>query len=313
MNPSLPSLQSPPSFWTIIALGVSGLALLVAYLNFRRKSSLNLRASYSWTSSSVETDDQHISSIIIENLKDRAVTIFAIYLRVGHNYYVEIEDFKDKPLVLRAFETWHKEYGPIEFYGVSARRISMNLLFDDKHAEKRIVLSTSDGRYVVTKAPKQWNPVYDFFNNHMTAIVRPVRSIYKEVSIGGRVIYVVDFVFSNGKSEIVPIHPRDYEIQCFKNFRLTKESLASAAALKQYLQHQIDAGALVCCSFDVVDVGAWRAKERDFYKGKPIEARYVGYLKYKVLGRVLTIMEDRRLRKLNRATLAHQHDPKSDT
>jgi hypothetical protein len=109
---------SPPPLWTVLALALSSIALLVAFLNYRRKSSLKLRTSYSWTSS-VYADDPYLSSIVVENLKDRATTIFGIYLRVGHSYFVEIEDFEDNPLVLRAFQTWHKEYGPIEFYGAS--------------------------------------------------------------------------------------------------------------------------------------------------------------------------------------------------
>ena len=302
-----------PPLWTLVALALSGIALVVAFLNFRRKSSLKLRASYTWTSSSVAADDQHISSVIVENLKDRAVTIFAIYLRVGHNYFVEIEDFEDSPLVLRAFETWHKEYGPIEFYGINARRISMNPLFDDKRAKKRIVLSTSDGKYVVTKAPKRWSPVRDFFSNHMTAIIRPVRSTYKKMAIGGRVLYVIEIVPSNGEPEIIPIHPRDYEVKRFKSFRLTKESLASADALKKFLEEQVDAGTLVCRSFEVVDIASWRKKERDFYNGSPIESHYAGYLTYRVLGRIATEISDRKLRKQNRLAQKHVDIQTRDT
>jgi len=217
MNASPPS--SVPSPWVILALALSSLALLVTYLNFRRKSSLKLRASYSWTMSSIEADDQHLSSIVIENLKDRAVTIFAIYLRIGHNYYVEIENFEDKPLVLRAYETWHREYGPIELYQLNTRRIAMNGLFDDARARRQVVLSTTDGKYVVGRAPKYWHPVGEFFKNHMTAIIQPVRSVYKDTAIGGRVSYVVDLVSSSGEPEIIPIHSRDYESAMLQELR----------------------------------------------------------------------------------------------
>jgi hypothetical protein len=176
----------------------------------------------------------------------------------------------------------------------------MTPVFDDKRAKKRIVLSTSDGKYVVKKAPKRWSPLHDFFNNHITEIVRPVSSSYKGLAIGGRVLYVVDIVLSNGETEIVPIYPRDCEIRRFKNFCLTKESLATAESLKHYLQQQVDAGNLVCRSFDVVDIAGWRAKERECYKGEPITAHYVGFLSYKVIGRVSTFLADRKLEKQNR-------------
>lgn len=294
MNPPIPPL------WTSVALALSCLALLIAYLNYRRKSSLSLRASYSWTQSSVDADDQHISSLVVENLKDRAVTIFAIYLRVGHNFYIEIEDFEDKPLVLRAFETWHKEYGPIEFYGINGKRIAMNSLFDDKRAQKRIVLSTSDGKYVVNKWPKRWTPVRDFFRNHMTAVVRPVSSTYKGKPIGGTVPYAVEIVSPQGTSEVIALHKDDFQLQRFKNFRLTKESLGSAEALRVFLQEQVEAGMLVCSSFEVADIAAWRAKERNHYKGTPIKAQYAGFLTYRVLGRLFTIRSDRNIARDNR-------------
>ena len=298
--------------WTILALCLSSLALLIAFLNFRRKSSLKLRATYSWTSSSIDCDDQHISSLTIENLKDRAVTIFSIYLRIGHNYYIEIEEFEDKPLVLRAFETWHEEYGPIDFYGVNARRIAMNALFHDKRARKRIVLSTSDGKYVITKPTKVWSPSLDFFNNHMTAIVRPVKSAYKATAIGGNILYVLDFVLSSGQPEIILILSRDYEFQRFKNFRLTKECLETAAALRQFLQQQVELGTLVCRSFEVIDVTALRIKERDYYKGNPIVASYAGLLKYKVIGRIATLLADRKLRRLNQEAQRRNDAPRID-
>ena len=52
--------------------------------------------------SSVDCDDPYLSSLVIENLKDRAITIFEIYLKVGSNCYIQVEDFGSKPLVLRA-------------------------------------------------------------------------------------------------------------------------------------------------------------------------------------------------------------------
>jgi hypothetical protein len=42
--------------------------------------------------SSVYCDDPYLSSLVIENLKDRAITIFEIYLKVGNHCYIQIED-----------------------------------------------------------------------------------------------------------------------------------------------------------------------------------------------------------------------------
>jgi hypothetical protein len=288
-----------PPLWTSLALALSCLALLIAYLNSRRKSSLSLRASFSWTRSSVDATDQHISSLIIENLKDRAATIFTVCLRVGHNFYIEIEDFQDKPLVLRVFETWHSEYGPIEFYSVNGRRIDMNALFDDKRVGMHIVLSTSDGKYVVKKRPKRWTPIHDFFQNYMTAVVRPVSSNYKGKVIGGTVSYAVEVVSPQGTSEVVALHKNHFQSQRFKNFRLSKESLESADNLGDFLQKQVEERVLTCSSFEVADIAAWREKERHHYKGAPIKAKYAGSFSYSVLGRLLTFRRNRKLAREN--------------
>jgi len=101
------------------------------------------------------------------------------------------------------------------------------------------------------------------------------------------------------------------KVQCFKNFGLTKESLASADALRHYLQQQVDAGTLLCRSIDVVDLDVWRRKAHESYHAKPIEAQYVGYIRYK-LGRLATIIADRKLHKENRARRKVARSPKFD-
>ncbi len=57
----------------------------------------------------------------------------------------------------------------------------------------------------------------------MTAVARPVRSIYKEKAYGSNVKYLVEFDFDGQQAEVVPIHARDYEVKLFRKFQLTKE------------------------------------------------------------------------------------------
>ena len=79
------------------------------------KWGIRLRGTFS-ISSSMACDDDYVSSVVLENVKDRAVTIFAIYLQIGPNIYIVIEEFGDKPLILKGFETFQNNYEPIEFY-----------------------------------------------------------------------------------------------------------------------------------------------------------------------------------------------------
>lgn len=165
------------TWYAIAALCISALALFVATKNYRRKAGILVRGAFSLAESR-DCNDKFVSNIILENLKDRAITIFAVYLRVGHSYYVEVENFEDRPLLLRAFETYQKDYGPIQFYGINSNRINLNDILNEPKAKKCLVLSTADGKYVVPSSIRRWSPVGDFFRNHLTAVVRPVRAVY---------------------------------------------------------------------------------------------------------------------------------------
>src|SRR5258705_5750679 len=145
-------------WYAVAAVAISSLALLVATMNYRRKAGVFVRGIYSITSSR-DCNDQYVSSVTLENLKDRAITVFCIYLRVGYSYYVEVENFEDKPLVLRPYETYQKEYGPIQFYGVNTNCIRLNEILQNTRVRKRLVLSTSDGKYVVPSSIPFCTPV----------------------------------------------------------------------------------------------------------------------------------------------------------
>lgn len=79
-------------WFSISALFISTVALLFSAKTYRRKSGVFVRGNFS-IASNRDCNDKYVASVILENLKDRAVTVFAIYLRIGYNYYIEIEDF----------------------------------------------------------------------------------------------------------------------------------------------------------------------------------------------------------------------------
>ena len=93
-----------------------------------------------------DCSDMFVSEVILENVKDRAVPIFGIYLRLGYSYYLEVEDFEDGPLLLRPYETYRKGFGPIEFYGINDNKIDLNDLLSNQRIKKSLFLSISDGK-----------------------------------------------------------------------------------------------------------------------------------------------------------------------
>jgi len=283
-----------------VALIISVIALVYTAKTYLLKSGASIRGSFGMCSSSVSCEDQYITSLTLENMKDRAIVIFKVYLRIGHNYFVEIEDYDDNPLILKPFEAHYKEYDPIDLYSINLKRINLNNLFSDKNVNKTIVLSTSDGKYVVKSWIKRWDPVYDFFRNHLTAVIRPRRATYKGKSYGINTKYIVEIKIENGREEIIPIYPRDYEIKKFRNFRLSMDSLASKDALEEYLYEQVGSGLLNCEEITVHDVKAWIDEVYEPESKKVIEATYYSWFMYKIVGPLITKISDFRMKQKNR-------------
>lgn len=285
---------------SVVALIVSIIALVYTARTYWLKSGSNIRGSFGLVSSSVTCEDQYVSSLTLENLKDRAVVIFKVYLKLGHNYYVEIEDFEKNPLILKPFEAYHREYDPIDLYSINMNRINLNNLFSDKKIKEQIVISTSDGKYVVRSWIRHWDPVYDFFRNHLTAVVQPARATYKGKSYGINAKYIVEIKTEGGREETIPIYPRDNESRKFRDFLLTKESLETKEALEEYLYDQVSAGLLNCEEIRVRDVKTRLDEIYESENKKTIEATYIGWVMYNIAGPIITKVSDYRLRRKNK-------------
>lgn len=265
---------------------------------YRLKSGIKIRGSWGWTSS-IKAEDKYVSSLTLENLKDRAVVIFQILLEVDRGYFIELEDRESEPLILGPFEAFHREYEPIDRYSVNMSRIRMDGLLADQKVRKRLVLATSQGRYNITGNIDRWYPTTGFFHNRLSAYIRPLRSTYDGKAFGSGTKYVVDMVTETGQREVIPIYPRDHEVRRFENVQLTAESLESKEALETYLlEHAFD-GKLQIRDLKVLDLEEWRSK---IYKDEftLIDATPRGWWTYHVLGPLVTRWENRQTRRLNR-------------
>lgn len=278
-----------PAWFPVLGLLVATLALSLAALNYRRKSGLDVRGGYS-LASNIDCDDKYVSSVILENLKDRSITIFAIYLRVGHACYVQLEDFGTQPFILKAFETYRKDYGAIQFYESNSTRVNLNNLYSNRKIKQRLVLSTSDGKYTVPKYLYAWNPVTDYFKNLMTMIVQTRSLRHGEEYVGSNIDYIVDLTTADGHKQTVQLSKNSWQYVIFKNFQLTKDSLESKSALDQFLLDQIKAENIQIKNFSVFETSTWKAEANQTFRDS-FDAVPVSWFRYFIVGRLLTFAD----------------------
>ena len=119
--------------------------------------------------------------------------------------------------------------------------------------------------------------------------------------IGGNARFIVEVTSYDGNVETVHIHNKDYEIKVFKNFMLTKESLDSVQALREYLNFQSNLGIFNCRNFQVHDVVEWKKENFASYDDERIDAEYYGFFVYHVVGRLGTWLSIRNLEKNNKS------------
>jgi hypothetical protein len=288
------------TFTSLAALLISIIALVYTVRAFLLKSGHKIRCDIT-TCSTTECEDNYVRTITLENLKDRASVIFKIYLRFGRSNYLLLEDFSEKPLILKPFEVYYKEYDPIIQYSCSLKRVKLDNVFSNDKVKRRIILSTTDGRYIVKTNTKRWEPIKYFFRNYFTALIDINRLWYKEKAYGENIKFLIVFKFPNGKEQIVPVKDGDEKLKIFQNFQLTSKSLKSKSELEKFLSKRLKKGELVDCKFEVKDFASWVDNLKKDYKSDPIYVENDGFFKYNILGRYYTIKENRRLKKENQA------------
>ena len=107
----------------LTSFAIAAFALAFSIRGDRRKTGIDIRCDFS-VASSVWSSERWVAGVRLENLKDRQISIYKIYLEVGHGLYIEVEDFTETPLSLDAYSVYQKKYDPIKFYSVGMRRVT---------------------------------------------------------------------------------------------------------------------------------------------------------------------------------------------
>lgn len=238
----------------LISLLVSIVVLYITYQTWKLKIGQSVRATYG-ISSSIEADGPYVSKVIIENLKDKELVIFSIYLKYGANVFIDLLDIDDTydkynhiipPLSTRIFEL-----GPPIYYTCSATEVDVNKLLRNDFSLRngKIILITNQGKVVAKNFKRGWHPIALSFKNYATLNIRPHR-IYNSDSVPVAHKQTEQYIDYSS----IPVTTKfiaklklksgkifDYSISehikyiLFKNLKFTSDILGSASALRNYL------------------------------------------------------------------------------
>ncbi|MDP2850080.1 MAG: hypothetical protein Q8O20_03320 [Sulfuricurvum sp.] len=233
---------------SLIALVISLIALIYTIETYMLKSGIYLRGMYGITFFNSDSHQAFINQITLENIKDKAIIIFNISMKIGDNYILLLEDFKDEPLIIKPFEIYQKKYETVYCYISNMIKLDIQELLIDQDVKKIFILSTNHGRYEVKETVNFHHPLQELSLNSCTTLVHPCRSVYKSKVIGEDVSYIIDM-----DDEVIFLHKGDEQLQIFNNFDLTSHSLTSRDNLEIFFEQQKQLGNIKYNFLQVID------------------------------------------------------------
>lgn len=156
----------------LVTLCLGTLAFYLAFNTYLRKSSVKVRATYTFSRHGSHYFKNYVNSYTIENDKDKSIVINAVYLRIGYDLYLLLEDFRggkdSNHLILKAYEAHQKTFSKVHWYMANTQKYDIGQLLEDKKVKKTIVLSTSHGKCIAKTEIKIWYPY--FRNGFITGV-----------------------------------------------------------------------------------------------------------------------------------------------
>jgi len=232
----------------LLSIIIATIAGIITYLTYKLKIGQKAKASCVITYSK---DLPYISSVIIENLKDKDLVIHDIYVKFGPNIYVDLldKDFSDKyNIVVPPLGVKEIKFGPVFMYNVNTHRVAVESLF--KITKFKIVLSTSHGKLTCNDWGKGWSAISESLNNYHVIVVRPNR-IYSTSSVyfknnyetpaidyssySDEVQYVVKLTTKDGEQMFCNIYNSNKKIKLFENLTFSEDVLKDEVSIRKYL------------------------------------------------------------------------------
>lgn len=297
---------------SLTALVVSFVAAVFTIKTFWLKTGCKIRYWLSYRSS-FESDDAYIRELAIENIKDKAIAVYDIYIRFGYNIYIDLLNHPNNiestklPIIIPPYEIKVFTFYPQILYTTQTNQRVTNI--DDlftKINDAKIILSTNHGKIIAKKPSKGWSPWSNYWNNYYTAIVKPQRLCYdgityNDVAYGTHIQYLVIITLRDNTKIKCPIYRiEDPKVNFFAKIDFSKDSLKDKASLYDFLEEQKRKNMIDYNSIEIIDMKSNVDTLFNQYK-ETDNIRSLNWLQYKILGPIVTIyIEWKRKRKNKR-------------
>lgn len=278
-----------------IAMIVSAIALIYTIKTFWLKKGCDVRCNLT-TSSSFETEEVYVGEIELENLKDKTIAIYNIYLRFGANVYLDLlchptsMEASTQTIILNPYEVKVIKLPPQVIYVSDLQRV----LGVEKYLniKSKVVLSTNYGKIEVKNNVKRWEPISDYWKNYSTQIIQPFRlfhggNTYYDRCYGSKTLYLANISLSDGTKLSCPIY-KDVKVQYFSKLDFTDVSLNSKDDLLKFLCEQRDSNNIDFQDIEIIDLKSEIKSIKDRYRST-VEIKPIGKLRYYVIERMRTI------------------------
>ena len=237
----------------LLSIIIATIAGVFTYFTYKLKIGQKARACCGITYSK---DLPYISSVIIENQKDKDLVIHEVYVRFGPDIYIDLldKDYSDRyNIVVPPLSVKEIKFGPVFMYNVNTQRVDVGALF--KTTKYKVVLSTSHGKLICNDWNKGWSAISESLSNHHVVVAHPNRiystsSVYYKdnfetpavdySSYSKEVKYVVKLITKDGEKMYCEIYDSDRKIKLFKDLTFSEDVLKDEDSVRKYLNKAKD-------------------------------------------------------------------------
>ncbi len=293
----------------LLSIIIATIAGVFSYFTYKLKIGQKAKACCAITYSK---DLPYISSVIIENQKDKDLVIHDIYVRFGPNIYVDLldKDYSDKyNIVVPPLSVKEIKFGPVFMYNVNTHRVDVESLF--KTTKYKVVLSTSHGKMICNDWEKGWSAISESLSNHHVVVARPNR-IYSTSSVyfknnfetpaidyssySEEVKYVVKLITKDGEKMFCKIYDNDRKIKLFKDLTFSEDVLKDEDSIRKYLNKAKEKKLINFFKIEeIYNVRKMMDSTLDLYQDEIIELKSETPLHFYTIGYINSKWEDIKL------------------